>query len=142
MEHTLISVDELRTRSKSELIWGILSVVLPFAAYVIVYVFTVLAVFPSIMKGGGNPTDFFFGQIVSGLMIGFLLMGILMAVFGWIAWRKAKAVALEARAYGARRPPTSIVAHILGLSSFVGGLVTIGMALVWLVVFGVLRAYV
>ena len=48
---------------------------------------------------------------------------IVMTVLGGIAWNKARAIWREAKANALRKPPMSIPGFILGLSSFVSGLI-------------------
>ena len=141
MEQFLPTTNEdLRARSKSALILGILSIAASAAVFWIAYILIAIGMFPMLMDWEGDPTALFFGKIAPRFMIALALMGLSASVFGWIAWRKARAVGLEARAREVRRPPMCVIAHILGLSSLIQGLIIIGTALLQLLVFGAFGA--
>ena len=113
-----VVLEDLRTRAKSALTLGILSKVVPagMSLFALIYMF-VLQIQRSKIP---FPQESAFGM--ADFLVITLLEGLTALMFGCLTWRRARAIGLKARAYGVRRPPASIAAHILGLRSFIGGI--------------------
>lgn len=122
MEQSLVLADDLQKRSKSALTLGILSAAIPGAAVVTAYFGMLLGMIGSIpqMESNGMPWPLLWG--LGGMALALLAAGIVMIVLGRKAWHRARRVGLDARAYGVRRPPMSVVAHVLGIGGFASGI--------------------
>ncbi len=144
MEQSILSdAQTLRARSKSALIRGILSAAIPSAAVVVSEIVFFAMFFPYVFSGKVEDSPQGVFVFVAILLAMLLVAGIVMLVLGYQAWQRAKSVALDARAAAIRRPPMSIVAHILGLQSFVTGIILVvimALYLIFAIVAGVLTS--
>lgn len=122
MEQSLVLADDVQKRSKSALILGILSAAIPTAAAVTAYFCMLLGVLGSIpqMESNRMPRPLFWGP--GGMALALPAAGIVMIVLGRKARHGARRVGLDARAYGIRRPPMSVVAHVPGIGGFASGI--------------------
>ncbi|MBR0082064.1 MAG: hypothetical protein IJP98_04940 [Clostridia bacterium] len=115
---------ELQARSKKALLFGILADAIPTVLILIGYFGFLFGLFGNLIANDWEletPAPVFSAMLI--FFVGMLIAGVVMLVLGWMAWRRAREVGLEARAAGVRRPPVSVVAHVLGLASFICGIV-------------------
>lgn len=123
MEQVTVQEPTLRERSKKALILAILAEAIPTAVAILTY-FTYLIGFFGVLIANDFELDSPVPIIVMVLvmLIGFVGAGVVMIVLGAKAWRKARAIGLDARESGVRRPPVSVVAHVIGLAVLVEGI--------------------
>ena len=143
MEQMITTETDLRERSKKALLLGILSEVIPSVLMILVYVIYLFGFAATLVQSDfhlDNPSPVF-GWIVV-MMLGFCIAGIVMIVLGSMAWRKARAIGLEAKASGVRRPPMSVVAHVFGLVGLIAGIALTVIMFVWTCIFGIAGAFV
>ncbi|MBR0425799.1 MAG: hypothetical protein IJK01_06735 [Clostridia bacterium] len=141
METNLTVIQEdLRAKSKSTLVLGILSQVIPTVLFVLFYIAAMVGQFAAVRHRATELEQLM--PMLLLLMGGFLIAGIVMTVLGGIAWNKARAIWREAKANALRKPPMSIPGFILGLSSFVSGLIVSIIFLIYTVVIAALPSLI
>lgn len=124
--------NELRARSKSALIRGIVAMALEYAMLVLLYPVEFLYVTRRLME---IPYRILLGYSIAVFAM-CLALNIASLILGYRAWRMAKSIGLDARFAGLRRPPASVVAHVLGLIAFIGGLIILIVLLIGCCVLG------
>ena len=115
---------ELRAQSKKALLFGILADAIPTVLILIGYFGFLFGLFGNLAMNDWeleSPAPVFSSMLI--FFGGMLIAGVVMLVLGWMAWRRAREVGLQARESGVRRPPVSVVAHVLGLVSFICGII-------------------
>ena len=106
---------DLKARAKSALIRGIVAAAL----------IQVLATLLNIARTIIDYTSSYKSTPAIGVVALLLGSGLIIAsmILGYGASQAAKSVWFDAAAAGVRRPPASVVARVLGLISFIGGIV-------------------
>lgn len=123
MEQVTVQELTLRERSKKALILAILAEAIPAAVVLLIY-FGYLIGFFGVLISNDFELESAVPIVVLGfcMLVGFVGAGVVMIVLGATAWRKARAVGLEARETGVRRPPMSVVAHVIGIVALFEGI--------------------
>lgn len=131
--------DDLSVRSKKALIRGILSCAIP-SAIIITGYFLFLIMFVAIGFRFGKfydsdtaPVPIFL--LLCLLLFTILVAGIVMMALGKGAWNRVRAIRQDAVNAGVRRPATSFVAHVFGISSFFSGLFLVIFMALYLLLF-------
>ena len=123
--------NELRARSKSALIRGIVAMALDYAMLIPLNLVRIV-IYPN--------TEWFSPESIITILLGVFVLcfglEIVSLILGYRAWRMAKSIGLDARFADLRRPPASIVAHVLGLIAFIGGLIILIVLLIGCCVLG------
>ncbi len=128
MEQSSIPViqDDLSVRSKKALTRGILSWVIPYGIiFLNIFLFVILTVALGI---GAHMFDSDRTAIILmmiefiGYFFLFLVAGVVMMILGKGTWNRVRAIRQDAIQAGVRRPATSFVAQVFGISSFFTGL--------------------
>lgn len=128
MEQSSLTVlqDDLSARSKKALVRSILSWVIPYGIiFLNIFLFVILIVGLGIgahMFDSDRTAIILFALLFVGYFLLFLISGVVMMILGKGAWNRVKAIRQDAIQAGVRRPATSFVAQVFGISSFFTGL--------------------
>lgn len=140
-QQSLITVQEdLAARSKKALIRGILAAAIPMGIIFIGYfIFVILTLAIGIGAGMFESSDkmpLFFFIMFLGFFFVVILAGVVMMTLAKSAWNQVRAIRRDAINAGVRRPATSIVAHVFGISGFASGLTIVIVFSLYTIVFG------
>ena len=135
MEQSSLTViqDDLSARSKKALTRGILSWVIPYGIiFLNIFLFVILTVALGI---GAHMFDSDRTAIILMMM---LVAGVVMMILGKGAWNRVRAIRQDAIRAGVRRPATSFVAQVFGISSFFTGIFLVVFFTFFLLIMGVI----